>query len=297
MGFQGKEHYTEEGVLGTYTDGSVSGLRGGNIWIKTWRRSEQGGSPRKSSPGRGNQRGKQLRERRGSRVYEDLKPGSLAGMWWRRGRGSQDLSMQGCGFRKSVLYSKCKGSDKTCFLLHQQTGVAAGVERREGPLVCLRRINPACWDRLLCHHWPLWEQLQWGYRQRETAVEPMEVGKQMHVGSVPTLVGCLAVKVKDFQGRTDGEKGLSGLGRQVCEWAGQWAGREWNFPRKDQETGSLPGEGGENESRTRWRRGQSWTQMETEGRIPGGVWGREASRGLMASWPWLWPCPSQPPPQ
>lgn len=41
----------------------------------------------------------------------------------------------------------------------------------------------------------------------------MEVGKQMHVGSVPTLVGCLAVKVKDFKGRTDEEKGLSGLGR------------------------------------------------------------------------------------
>ena len=37
--------------------------------------------------------------------------------------------MQGCGFRKSVLYSKCKGSDKTCFLLHTGRGGSGGGER------------------------------------------------------------------------------------------------------------------------------------------------------------------------
>lgn len=34
--------------------------------------------------------------------------------------------MQGCGFRKSVLYSKCKGSDKTCFLLRTPSANRGG---------------------------------------------------------------------------------------------------------------------------------------------------------------------------
>lgn len=38
----------------------------------------------------------------------------------------------------------------------------------------------------------------------------------MRVGAVPTRARHLARKVKAFKGRTDGEKGLFGVGRQAC---------------------------------------------------------------------------------
>lgn len=51
--------------------------------------------------------------------------------------------------------------------------------------------------------------------------------------------------------------------------------------------GSLLGEGGKNECGTRWRRGESWRQVETRGRE---AWRcvRTGKKQPMATWPWFY---------
>ena len=87
-------------------------LEGGSTGTKTWRRRSKPEEIEGWALQVDRTTGKNSAMQEGTLGYVQTLEAGLTGMCWRREQGSQELSVQVCGFRKSVFCSKCNGSSE-----------------------------------------------------------------------------------------------------------------------------------------------------------------------------------------